>query len=57
MPSTTAWSDYAAKQLKLPFGSYRNQVIRTEFFNTHYPFHQKKKGSFAATLYPRKFNA
>jgi hypothetical protein len=39
MPSTTAWSDYAAKQLKLPFGSYRNQMIRTEFFNTHSPSH------------------
>src|SRR5580698_7160145 len=39
-PSTAAWSNYAAEQLKLPLGSHRNQLIRTEFFNTHACYYQ-----------------
>jgi hypothetical protein len=31
----TAWSHYAAKQLLWPYRLHRNQLIRTEFFNTH----------------------
>src|SRR6266702_8100892 len=33
--SKTAWSNYAAKHLPLPYGSHENQLIRTNFFNTH----------------------
>lgn len=33
--SKTAWSNYAAKHLSLPYGSHENQLIRTDFFNTH----------------------
>ncbi|NYF53535.1 hypothetical protein HDF12_003934 [Edaphobacter lichenicola] len=35
MMMQTAWSNYAADHLPLPYESHENQLIRTDFFNTH----------------------
>jgi hypothetical protein len=35
MATATAWSHYAAKHSELPYGFHENQLIRTDFFNTH----------------------
>jgi hypothetical protein len=45
-PSTTAWSNYAAKQLVLPYGPHQNRLICTEFFNTHACTHQWTSSSW-----------
>ena len=45
-PSTTAWSNYAAKQLIWPYGPHQNRLTCTEFFNTHTKMHSPRSANF-----------